>query len=228
MWSNNAIEEMADRVFSFYRREVANIWMEMYTIEQTFLFALLRVRDDGERRGENSMVLRPAVLLCGAILIAGAPVWADGIASPVFAKAFPDLNIPALGRSSLKLGEPVNADMSAKSVRALMFGDRFDANNAIEGWDSARSEGLVAPFPELSDRDTRSVGLGDAYSDDVPSHIVRVGKAWWMKEDRDKDKDRERDWHGGGARPTQVPEPGSFSLLLIGLATFGIFGLRRR
>jgi PEP-CTERM motif len=172
------------------------------------------------------MNLRPALLLCGVILIAGAPVRADEIASPGFAKAFPNLDISTIGRSSLKLSAAMNADMPATSAPAVMYSDKFKANHAFDGWDSARSEDLATFFPSPSDMDIHSVSLNDLYFGQGLFHTGHLGEAWSMKEDREKDRDHDRGRRG--VRPTQVPEPGSFSLLLIGLATFGIFALRRR
>jgi hypothetical protein len=170
------------------------------------------------------MNLRPALLLCGAILTACVPVWADGVASPGFEKAFPNLDLATIGHSSVKLSAPANAEMSATSAPAVMYSDKFEASHSFDGWDSARSKDIAAFFPSSSEMDIHSVSLGDIYSDEGPLRTGHVREAWWMKED----KDRDRDGHGGGDRPTQVPEPGSFSLLLIGLATVGIFALRRR
>lgn len=156
----------------------------------------------------------------------GAPVWADGIASAGFAKAYPNLDIPATGRSSLKLRVSADADMPDKFAPAVMFSDRFETNHSFDGSDLRRSKDLAAFFPLSSGMDTRSVSLGDVYIDEGRYYIGQMGEAWSMKQDREKDRDR--DGGGRGVSPTRVPEPGSFSLLLIGLATLGIFGLRRR
>ena len=147
------------------------------------------------------MRLTLAFLLCAAVLIAAAPVCADRISSPKFAEEFL---------------APVNAGIPAKSTSVVVFSDRF------AGWDSKPSSALCTFFYSSSDMNIHPASLSGLDSDRGPSSI---GHAWQpLSKEREGEKDRGR--HHSGA--TQVPEPGSFSLLLIALAAFGLLVRRRR
>jgi PEP-CTERM motif len=174
------------------------------------------------------MKLRPALLLCGTLLIAAVPAWADRISSPGFAKEFPGIDtlMKVAGSSSgLRLNVPVNAGIPSASV--VVFSNGFDANNAFESWDSKSSSALGTFFPSSTDLDIHPVSLSDLDSDGGPSSRAHAWKAWLIKEEGEKHRGRGR-LHHAGVIPTQVPEPGFISLLLFGLAAVGLFARRRR
>ena len=151
------------------------------------------------------MKLRPAILIWGAILIAAVPAFADRFpygGSPIES---PGIGISGKGidSSDLKLNMPLNKGIFAGPASTLALIDGFEANNTFGAWDSSSSKTLDISFPSSAN----------------------AGNAWSIE--RDRGRDRHHDGVNGDPAPVQVPEPASFSLLLLGLAAVGFLANRR-
>jgi hypothetical protein len=153
------------------------------------------------------MNFRPALLLGGAVLIAVAPAWADGIAYHGSAKEpgkF-EIGVKDTDKSSLRMNELVNAEFRTGPAKA----------------------GGLADFAPSADLDIHHADLSD-----FDSH--ERGSFFWRYE---KDAHRERgehEWHDPDGNidkknlaAVSMPEPGSLSLLLTGLAALGFLARRR-
>jgi PEP-CTERM motif len=161
--------------------------------------------------------------------MAAVPVWADKISSPRFAREFPSIDglTKVAGASSgLKSNAPVNAGIPSALV--VVFSSRFDSINAFESGISQSSSAPGTFFSSSAGMDIHSGSLSDLDSDGGPSSTAHTWKAWPIEVEGEKDRGRDGRGHHAGVIPTQVPEPGSISLLLFGLAAVGFFARRRR
>lgn len=95
--------------------------------------------------------------------------------------------------------------------------------NAVDAPEAKSSLAVVTLLTSSSDSESHSVNLSDSSSFERTYSTSDSGKAWG-KENGDGDKDRD---HKKGGAPVAVPEPGSLSLLLIGLAGIGVIAFKR-
>ena len=104
----------------------------------------------------------------------------------------------------------------AKQSPNVLLVDRFDSNKASDVWDSQSSAAPETLFSAPSDANFHRARLID-----FNFHEGKTGSP----KDRGHDWDRHHD--GGNQAPTPIPEPGSFSLLLLGLAGVGLLAQGR-
>jgi len=144
------------------------------------------------------MKLGPAVLLFVGVLFAAAPAWADRVPCCEFAKG------SAIGFSAdVGHGFQVSND-----------------TNYAQGLKSYAPKDAYSPFQrsreEISSRD-----LNDLASLERLSDHTRAENGWL--DGRSKDRKSDSDDPG----PASVPEPGTLSLLLLGLTAAGVVVRRR-
>jgi hypothetical protein len=105
--------------------------------------------------------------------------------------------------------------------------DSFETNNALDAGDSKPSSILDTFFTSSSDADAQTTSLSDHDSFERASSISHAEKVWHAErteygEGRTGEHERKR-----RLVPVLVPEPGSLSLLLLGLAAVGFLARRR-
>jgi hypothetical protein len=144
------------------------------------------------------MKLRPAVLLFVGVLFATAPVWADRVPCCEFAKA------STLGFvADLGYGFQVSNDTNfAQGLKP------YAPKDAFFSFSPSRDE--------ISSRDLKDLASFERF----PDH-TRPEKGWLDR--RSKDAKPNSDDPG----PASVPEPGTLSLLMLGLTAAGVVVRRR-
>ena len=191
------------------------------------------------------MKFRPTLLLCAAVLIAAVPLLADSIPYPGSLKVSPGAEIFARDahHSVVRVNPPAFGAVREKPTSALPLIDAFEQNRAFDVKDSKSLIVRNTIFPSSSDLAIRSASLKDLDSFEHVSAFWHRGRAWGKEKDGTKDQDKDTDDNDntgntgntgtiGDApkRPlvdTAVAEPGSLSLLLLGLVAVG-FSVRRR
>lgn len=145
------------------------------------------------------MKFRPVMLLWMAVLFAAAPAWADRVPCCVLAKVSP-MGISADFAHGVG---PVSA-LFGRGSEPFTVGSAFSSSSF-----SFSREGL-------SSADLRDLGFLEPISD----HTWR-GLRWSGGHGKDPDL------KGDDSGSSSVPEPGSLSLLLVGLTVVGVFARKR-
>jgi hypothetical protein len=176
------------------------------------------------------MKFKPALLLCGIVLIAAVPAWGDRIPYCGIAQKSPDAgtSLKVIRNSGLKINAPANGEFLADPTPSVMPKGNSEAIKALYAWDSKPPSALVAFLPISSDVDIYAAGLrGLVISERVSS--LRDGMAWSVQdgEGRARWRDRDRHFDADNDSPTPAPEPGTLSFMLLGLAGVGFLALRR-
>lgn len=157
---------------------------------------------------EDYMKFRFSLLVCGAFLIAAMPGWGDtipynrlGIGASEAASLTKTPGTPSIGLSA-----PVNAGTAAQPLSEAL---PIDAANAMKGF-SAELGGLSL--------------IGIASSDSHQSATLASDEVVMRHPIIDPDKHHDRHIHH---HPAAVPEPGTLSLILIGLFSLGLLSSKR-
>ncbi|MGA8224275.1 MAG: PEP-CTERM sorting domain-containing protein [Candidatus Acidiferrales bacterium] len=153
------------------------------------------------------MKLRSTLLLGGAVLFAVAPVWADKIPYPGSAnepRSF-ETSAKETGKSTLNMSEPVNAEFRTAPAPVEVF----------------------AGVPMSADVDNYHVDLDNPDSHDRVSFFSRDEMD--SREVGEAQRPRNSNFHVYRKEVDPVPaaEPGSLSLMLLGLAAVGFLARRR-
>lgn len=142
------------------------------------------------------MKLGAALLIWVGVLFVAAPALADRVPCCEFSKGF-------------------FVGMTADVAHG------FEMNNMIHGRSSELFNGNNALFSFYSFRDGVSVSdLRDLASYERISSHKKSGNGWFDGRRRDRNS------QGDEPRPASVPEPGTLSLLLLGVTAVGIFARR--
>jgi hypothetical protein len=177
------------------------------------------------------MKIRPAMMLCGAVLIAVVPAWADRIPYPGSAKESPNtqISVKVTGNSGLKLNAPANGGFLADPAPGVLRIGSFEAVRAFDVWDSKSFLALNTVFPSSSAMSIHVGSLSSTRSYEFVSTISHAETASFILRDGERGRIRLWDRHTDTAKdsPTPVPEPGSLSFLLLGLAGAGFLPRQR-
>jgi hypothetical protein len=185
------------------------------------------------------MKLRLPLLFCGVVLIAAVSARADRIPYPGSAKDPANSEMTAQVSRSSGLNAPVGAGFRAEPPRIAALVGRYDVHGAFDVRDSWPSPVPNSIFSPLSGTDRQreidaqrisnvesDVRLDQGLeSDERDFFDSNAGNASRHdgKENRENDKFNGKD----GAVPVLVREPGSLSLLLLGLGAVGLLAGRR-
>jgi PEP-CTERM motif-containing protein len=153
------------------------------------------------------MKFRPTLLLVAAVLLAVAPVWADKIPYPGSAKEprnF-DTSVKETGNSNLKMNELANAEFRTMPTAAEVF----------------------AGAPMSADVDIHHVDLDKPDSHGRNSFFSRGDMDSHGEGEEHRPRNTNRHVDRKNVDPVPLAEPGSLSLMLLGLAAVG-FLVRRR
>jgi hypothetical protein len=169
------------------------------------------------------MKFRPTLLLCAVVFTVALPIWAGRVPYTGTADEFPNTEISATVTRSP--GTTLKAP--AEPASGMVLTNSFETNNALDARDLKPSSILDTFFTSSSDADAQTARLSDHHSVERASSISHAEKAWHAErteygEGRTRDHERKR-----GLVPVLVPEPGSLSLLLLGLAAVGFLARRR-
>jgi hypothetical protein len=179
-------------------------------VNRNFLLGSLvfsRIEELSVQPWRNHMKFGPELLLWGVVLISAAPVWAD--------------------RIDLANGSPV-MEFSAESTPPLALSDRFELKNLMGARDSKFSVVPDTFFPLTSDVNIHTVSLRDLESDERAPFISDASRASRKEREGNGAIAADKDEIKTKLLSVPVPEPGSLSLLLAGLAVVGISSRRRR
>jgi hypothetical protein len=171
------------------------------------------------------MKMRLSLLFCGVVLVAAVPSRADRIPYPGSAKDSPDSEISAQVSRSSGLNAPVGAGFRAEPPPIADLVGRYDVHDAFAVRDSRSSRVPNSIFSPLSGTDIHLVKLSGLEFGERDFFDSNAGKASL----HDGQENRENDKFNGedGPVPVLVREPGSLSLLLLGLGAVGLLARRR-
>jgi hypothetical protein len=177
------------------------------------------------------MKCRPALLLCGAILIAAAPMWAEKIPYTVSSndsQTF-ETSTNLAGKYNFAAKAPVDAGLQGVPSSAVQLNGNVGANLAIDAWDTDSLLASTTELPSSSGIQLASLIGHPEYGIASSDLSGRVGL--WEESGGDKHailapaRHFDRDPHHHDSQ--QVPEPGSLPLVLVGLVSISFLALRR-
>jgi hypothetical protein len=176
------------------------------------------------------MRFRQALVLCGAVIVAAVPLWADSIPYPCL------VNESTTAESFMSRTSSYNLDANSRltagflpaSASASVLIDSLDANHATDAWDSRSSLSASIVLPASSD--DYPAGLSDIGSFGIASSDLHLNDVFSREGRGERHKIYNPVLRPDGdprQHAEQVPEPGSLPLVLIGLTAVALLSLRR-
>jgi len=150
------------------------------------------------------MKLRPTLLLWTAALFAAAPAWADRVPCCEFTRG-----------SVIGISADVAHGFEASSTVHAWGSEHFTAKDTFFSLSSSREGKFDSDLSDLAFDDHFSSRTKPEKGLPIGNRAGFEGRGW------------DRNSHSDAPGPTQVPEPGSLSLLLLGLTAVGVFARRR-
>jgi len=173
------------------------------------------------------MKFKSALLLGGVVLIVAAPVCADRIPYPGSVKELPRIEISAHVTYRTGTNAPVSAGLQTEVTPIAALADSFEANTAFDGGELGSPAGLGTSFPSSSGMGIHHPSLRDFDSEE------RIASNWHAERGGSKEgkgssgNDSEKNEVKESILIASAPEPGSLSLLLLGLIVVGSCARRR-
>jgi hypothetical protein len=130
-------------------------------------------------------------------------------------------------RSDPQVNASVNADSLPDLTPELALSDNVSANAFFDSRSWWFSEPKGKFFRSLPDTNSHAASASHVNSHNRASFASHVWETWRTEGQGSRRNDGNKNPHRSGLAPAVVPEPGSLSLLLLGLAAVGFLGRRR-
>jgi hypothetical protein len=148
-----------------------------------------------------------------------------------FAEDQPRVGVPAkvTRRSELQVIASVNAESLPEFTPELVLNGGVHPSDFSDFWGPSFSQPKNRFFRSLPDTNIQAAVASQVASHKAGSFVPHVWVTWRTEGQGNRGNDNDKNPNRNGLVPAvaMMPEPGSLSLLLLGLAAVGFFGRRR-